>query len=62
MTRKGFVTSIARERAPAVRPRQIVVAGISPFCKTGPAIRLLRAPGAMTSCPLASCPPALTGC
>ena len=62
MAHKGFVTGIARERAPAVRSRQIVVAGIPPFRETGPAIRLLRAPGAMTSCPLASCPPALTGC
>jgi len=62
MTRNGFDTGIARERAPAVKPRQIVVSGIPPFCKTDPAIRLLRAPGEMTSCPLAPCPPALTGC
>jgi hypothetical protein len=43
MTRNGFDTGIARERAPAVKPRQIVVAGILPFRETGPAIRLLRA-------------------
>ena len=62
MTRKGFVTGIARERAPAVKPRQIVVAGIPPFRETGPAITLLRAPGAMTLCPLVPCSPDLTGC
>lgn len=44
MARKGFVTCIARERAPAVRPWQIVAPGILPFRETGPAIRLLRAP------------------
>jgi hypothetical protein len=43
MTRKGFVTCIARERTPAVRPWQIVAPGILPFRETGPAIRLLRA-------------------
>lgn len=60
MIRDRFGTCIARERTPAVRPRQFVVAGTPPSLNSSRAIRLRRAPGQWADLssilPARSCP------